>query len=870
MTPRRRRATIVAAVALALVGSVSVLALLPADAADKTGSSAVTKVGVGDFTGLEVTVSKTKELINEVVTVTWKGGKQSLPVGFPRRNFLQIMQCWGDTAPDPTQCQYGGLSVTAPSLPYGNIYSRQLTNNPALFPKDPVQTVDPTWGEADRAFLPFTTAGGETVPGTRQGTSNFFDLQGTNEIPVAPTRADGTGTEFFEVQTATEAPGLGCGKTITVAGKAQARGCWLVVVPRGATEVDGTVREEGSDERLSRLQTSPLSATNWAKKITFPLGFQGIGGTCPLGVGQITLLGNEFATEAVSRWQPALCKQANAVFDFNQIPDTAGRTNLNGSQPNMALLGAPLAMAPPAGKPVYAPIAVTGLGFAYNIETRVENSDPEDVRKLGGQRITDLNLSARLVAKLLTQSYRGGTDNPQAPAANPFRIEDDKEFLVLNPIFEKINRSGPSAHSIITPLNPTDANALVWQWIASDPKARAFIAGTPDENGMVVNEAWKNFALTAVTDFPKIDQVCRPATADKGELCLANSHPYAGDMHEAVRSAIRGDTLVRLEWDPLAIPPQYKKSPPQQKGQREIIVVSDSATAARFNLPMVRLQNASGKFVAPTTKSLAAGLAAMKKSAIPGVLTPNPSAPGNDVYPLTTVSYATTVPAGLSAKDRTTYAAFIRYAVGTGQVRGETPGTLPAGYLPLTRAMKDSSMAAATTLTTYKPAGTAKPTAPARGNSGGKTRVVTTSGSGGGGAPPPSTGSETPPKSVPSPEAIPAQTPTTAPALEPPTTTTPQTVNTAAGATPDTPAGSAAKALLYLLLIAGLAVAGARALPRVRPAVPRQPAVLAGRPACHPTAPPPPVADPGAHRGGDAGARSPVSSPALKRRKDNR
>ncbi len=887
MTVRQLRVAFVTILAAVLVASVGALALLPADAATST---ALTKKGTGEFSDVEVTVSKSKDLINEVVTVSWKGAKRSEPVGFPQRNFMQLMQCWGDAAagPDPEQCQFGALELVTNVKPFSALHGRRMSFGPeGLFPADPDQVIKPEWGPPDRVFLPFKSVSGLEVRGESLALARFFDVQGTNEIPIAATRSDGTGTEFFEVQTATEAPGLGCGSPVVdSAGKKTGRACWLVVVPRSTTEVDGSNRidDPALDERLRRLQTSSLSARNWANRIVFPLDFQAIGGNCPIGVGQVTLLGNETATEAVSRWQTKLCQTTNTVFDFNQVPDTAGRANLTGSKPGMALVGAPLSSDPPTGKPVYAPISVSGLGFAYNVEIRVDESNPEEIRLLGGQRLSDLKLNARLVAKLLTQSYRGGTNNPAAVPTNPVSIEMDPEFRALNPLFDTINQGNPAVKTVITPLNPSDPNSLVWEWIGGDQDAKDFIAGKPDPSGMVINEAWKGVDLVR-SDFPKLDQTCAPATVDVGEQCLANSHPYAGDMHEAVRAAVRGDTLARLDWDGLAEPPQYKRSNPLPKGTRALMVVADSGSAARFNLPMVKLRNASGKFVAPTSTTLAAGLAAMTPDSKTGFLIPKPNAKGDDVYPLTTVSYAASIPAALAKDDRAAYAAFIRYAVGDGQKAGDQPGQLPAGYLPLTKAMVDTAKATATAIADYKapgaspgptPKASPEPTPKAgtsgsgSGSGGGGTGSSGTGGSGtggggtgaGGGSGSSSGGggttATTPPDTstpMPTETAVPQ-----APVENLPTGTVQQPgVDTVAGTTPLTPVGKAGKVFLWVFLIGALAAIGGRALPLLiasgRLARPK-PVARASRPATRPSFQPPSVAPQGVQttRRSDAGA----------------
>jgi hypothetical protein len=107
------------------------------------------------------------------------------------------------------------------------------------------------------------------------------------------------------------------------------------------------------------------------------------------------------------------------------------------------------------------------------------------------------------------------------------------------------------------------------------------------------------------------------------------------------------------------------------------------------------LRNAAGQFVAPTRAGLAAGLAGMRKTDVPGVVTSDPESLIKGAYPLTTVSYAVTAPNILTKAQAADYALFIRYAVGAGQKPGTGLGNLPDGYLPLTAALRNRALAVA-------------------------------------------------------------------------------------------------------------------------------------------------------------------------------
>jgi len=129
------------------------------------------------------------------------------------------------------------------------------------------------------------------------------------------------------------------------------------------------------------------------------------------------------------------------------------------------------------------------------------------------------------------------------------------------------------------------------------------------------------------------------------------------------------------------------------------MTITDSASAARYGLQTASL-SASGDdttdptFVAPDAAGLLAGEQAMKPGPVLQVLQPNPSSTGTGAYPLTMLSYGAATPESLSPADRTAYASFIKYAANAGQVSGDAPGDLPAGYVPLPGALVAQDAAA--------------------------------------------------------------------------------------------------------------------------------------------------------------------------------
>ena len=173
--------------------------------ANTTSTSPLTVAATGTYAGLEVTVSQSRDLINQAVTVSWKGGRPTSPVGGFGAGFLQIMQCWADDGAQPTreQCQFGGNPGDARAVG-GFLSSRQVSYGSTLV--DPLETYRQP-SQFVQAYVPFRSVTGD-LAGVDTASNEFFDASTTNELAFGRTRADGTGVEVFETQTLREAPNL--------------------------------------------------------------------------------------------------------------------------------------------------------------------------------------------------------------------------------------------------------------------------------------------------------------------------------------------------------------------------------------------------------------------------------------------------------------------------------------------------------------------------------------------------------------------------------------------------------------------------------------------------------------------------------------
>ncbi|MCA1941986.1 MAG: hypothetical protein LDL15_00045 [Yonghaparkia sp.] len=652
-----------------------------------------TTPGAAALENLAVTVSQTRDLTSQGVRISWTGGTPT-SLGEFATNYLQIMQCWGDdvAGPRPDQCQWGATSPSIATLLGLRAGSRDLVRNedPAQVYNAAVRIPPPPDNPFQNAFrVPF-----QPVEGASTFTpADYFDANTSNEISAVRTGADGSGSIVFEVQTALEAPHLGCGAA-TASGP---RGCWLVVVPRGAVNLDG--RDAATATAAGRVTGSPLSATAWAQRIAIPLTFQSLAVSCPIGQDEERVAGAETIAAAIVRWQPVLCGKG-VTLGFTQVGDgEARRLIVSGREGDskLAFVTRPLNEEERADQVIrYAPAAQSALVVAYNIDYAVNSESPLASRN--GTPVNDLVLNARLVAKLLTQSYRNDTPDGGVLGgitSNPVSIVKDPEFLRLNPDFRDFGINAFPPGMLVT-LGGSDANALVWEWLQSDQSARGFLAGIPDESGMTINRAYLalELATTPTDSFPKADlSTLQQDGAPPPGFGTLDMRPYMNDYAEAALRALRGDANARIVWDPTRLPPSYVTTGAQRPGARFMIALVDAPSAVRYGLKTARLVNAAGQPIAPTADAITAMLAASPTDETTGTRSVDPGLVTAGVYPLAYPVYAAVNVCDLDAETRSSYSTVLSYATTTGQSPGSAAGELPAGFVPLAEADRTAAAA---------------------------------------------------------------------------------------------------------------------------------------------------------------------------------
>jgi hypothetical protein len=750
-------------------------AVVPADpalAADEaTTSSAVTVTNATDalepegapFPDLAVTVSQTRDLVSQGIRVDWENGRKSVAPDDNQggEDFLQIAQCWGEDPenpghPDRRTCQYGGGraagserdgyrgldSIASQDEKYSADLGFYAYTGIPFVATSPDGIVDEKVAPADRVLDNFTTnANGEIVklPEAEMAdlsNNKFFTRFTTNEVKWAPAGSDGSGSVPFEVQTAMQSSALGCGAPITqpddtVIGQS----CWLVIIPRGT----------GDSGEVSNNR-SGLWWDAWEHHLAVKLEFKPLGVRCEIGAAERQLAGSELVAGAMASWQPQLCLGENgSPFVLSQGNEADAAVRAAGTEPSpLALTSRPVDVSriSAATDPLaYAPVAISGIAISFAIDRQPHPSKATDEQKArAGLPMTDLRLTPRLVAKLLTASYTDalprdadkshiGYQSFEVPGPNARTLLQDPEFLAVNDSeWASQVVAAASVADVLMPSGGSDLTVRLWEYVLSDPEAKAWLDGEADNWGMKVNPWYStNPAVNPngrglelpTESFPKEDPIEKPDTTSSGTgsgaINLVTWRPFTHSFADGAYNVLRGDGKMLGAWNAQSTPPKFASTPPERFGGQRVIGLTSTPAAELYQTVTASLRNSAGQFVIPTQDGLAAAAAAMTpSSAQPNVLAYDPASDqakaAPTAYPLTMPVYAALNPKQTDADLRAVYANLIRYAARDGQAPGTDLGELPPGYAPLPQSWVDQALAAADAIETG-----ALPSAPPRG-----------------------------------------------------------------------------------------------------------------------------------------------------------
>jgi hypothetical protein len=317
-----------------------------------------------------------------------------------------------------------------------------------------------------------------------------FNADTTNEMDnwTAPDSASGTAAREFTVTTTAQDSGLGCGVETDTPSTPT---CWLVFVP--------------TDQYSSLTPAMPLTPSLWAQRLQVRLGFSPIPSFCSPAYPQVAAVGSELLTSAMNSWVPAICARNKVLINYTAQQDSVAREFYEQDVDSLIFTTQPVDDKIGGTRSLYAPVGLSGVTIGLHLPGTV------------GQ-VTDLKLDARLVAKLLTQSYTSGIDPGEfsvdhtdpdpvpydkatggqsgvdgfAPWALTTEFKDlfaDPEFRALNPGFSYTNLQSLATDvaptqdfegSLVLTSTASDPIGVLWHWILSDPEARAFLDGCPD------------------------------------------------------------------------------------------------------------------------------------------------------------------------------------------------------------------------------------------------------------------------------------------------------------------------------------------------------------------------------------------------------
>lgn len=687
---------------------------------DGSGNPVVDNVNV-DTRTVTVNVSKTQELMSrERVHVSWSGahptqGRAQNPFGgnglfqeypvavmlcrgvddptAPVENQISPETCWTSTSAQRTAAVGGDGAYWRNDI-YGSadqlVQNSGFTDIPADHRSECVTSASTSthvtpFIAADKAV--FSACNDATMPPEAAVDS----VVPPNDM-LGYTDPSGNGFVDFEVRTDITNTSLGCSRTVA---------CSIVVVPimgmsctadasadcmtTGRQPV-GQINDSGTNYAYAVSGYLWWAQSNWRSHFSFPLGFALPPDTCDLQDTRapIGFYGSELLSQAALQWAPAYCLSADRFkFQDNIVPDKAGFDLMTQGQAPAAEVTSKHENT--GSDPVaYAPTALTG--FAISFVADYPNNAGE---------ATTLNLTPRLVLKLLSQSYPGSAFGVQHPGLenNPWSINLDPDFRAVNAGFDSSIIFNTSAAALEALSVDSDAMTALTTWIAQDKEALAFLKGKPDPWGMVINSSYKKVQLPVAT-WPLLDTFV-PTSNDR--CWIANPPQYfsqlaapVSSMRKIAESVLDGWPLASLKCVQAADGVSWStgRIPQEGVGQRFVLGITTLGDAARYGLSTASLQTKKGVFVAPKEASILAAISHAKQTENHGAFELNAADLAKDAtaYPGTMLVHTAARYSGLDKDTAVKVAQFINVSTTEGQRPGPGNGQLADGYVPLAKA----------------------------------------------------------------------------------------------------------------------------------------------------------------------------------------
>lgn len=438
------------------------------------------------------------------------------------------------------------------------------------------------------------------------------------------TASDGTGSAQFEVRPASNLPQLACSATSP---------CSILVYENDAQPI--------------------APGTLPSAHVVIPIAFAPSQADCPnITDFDVRIDGSATSAGLFYSWAARICQGQDAVvLDYTETSSTTGRENFLAGLVDIGVTAVPASAEELSHHPdhrdfSYAPVTASALVVAYNL------TDP-----FTGQRVDNLVLSPRLVARLVTNTS----------------IETfvrDRELLNLNP---NVRFPTNGVSRVLVRAERSAAASILTSWFASDSEAQKFLSDT---------DTWR----------------------------VGLNPPYLGYTYPR-------DSFELVDTDPFYLPRQGQKnialrlfygvSPTGTQAEptsaRGFIGIVDLPTARRFGLQVAGLLKPDGSVVLPTDDSIARGIADADVSPS-GVLVADPTPEDPLAYPMVKIDYAMVPKAFDTPAKIADVKRVLNYAVGDGQ------SLLPSGYVVLPESMRATTRtiaaaigAPSTTTTTRAP-----------------------------------------------------------------------------------------------------------------------------------------------------------------------
>ena len=592
-----------------------------------------------------ITVSQTRNLVNQTIQVSWKGFTPTPP---------------------------GTLPYSQGTTPYPVVVAECRGLHPA---------------HLSDCFGVFG----------REGTEGGQNQFGPYNDEWSTTTAKGTGVVHIPALSDLQNQFLGCSPT---------KPCSLAVIPVQGGDIlqspfscakhieDGPAGGNSSTAQVTFGNPRPgAPQCSWAKRIVVPLRFAPSLANCKFNNPTFTVIGSPMAQREMDQWDTGLCEQANPLFisySFS-LPEPAAISAVQSGGGDVALTTRPAATLTGAHhKYTYAPISVSAVTIPYWVDN-TNTGDP----------FTHLKLDPRLVAKMLTTSYNlaaaACTPHPTKICdpgvdGNPADVIVDHEFTRLNPninIGDTALGSASIANDVpIVQSGPSDMTYMLTRWMAANKQASDFLTGIPDQWGMRLNSYYSSIKYPTDAFVP-----ADPSTV------VAHAYspifPLALGVSDMVEAWPPGTGYLKQICGTTGGQLSYCRLSQETPGSRVLFGVLDYGDTDAFQVPSAAILNPAGRYVTPSAKSMAAALNSMVDNGNKITQEVSTTSKNANEYPLTMVIYAMVPTSNVSHAKADAIARWLRYLAGAGQREGTAPGTLPVGYLPLTPKLRAETLTAA-------------------------------------------------------------------------------------------------------------------------------------------------------------------------------